>query len=185
MSHLTAAEILDFGEVTSLPKRWTISLGERRRTVFWRSRRLVCPTSNRSHLISHPSSEGKHLRQRWWDRRLRNALSGPLRVIHHHHDGEHLLGCVILLYRKGLLSWPMTVHTRTEAGEIRANLNQCLQFPVLLGSNNHPQVFLEFRIRQSPHELFTDPLLAELRRALWIAERHSSMMASAKESASS
>ena len=29
---------------------------------------MVCPTSNQSHLISHPSSEGKHLRQQWWDR---------------------------------------------------------------------------------------------------------------------
>ena len=108
-----------------------------------------------------------HLRQRWRDRRLRNALSGPLRALHH---GEHLLGLVILLYRKCLLGWPMNVHGRTEAGEIRANLNQCLQFPVLLGSNNHPQVFLEFRIRLSLHELFTDQLLAELRRALWIAD---------------
>ena len=137
MSHLTAAETLDFGEVTSLPERWTMPLsgGER---CSWRSRRLVCLTSNRSHLISHPSSEGKHLRQRWRDRQLRNALSGPLRVIHH---GEHLLGLVILLHRKDLLGWPMNVHGWTEAGKIRANLSQCLQFPVLLGSNNHPQVF--------------------------------------------
>ena len=80
MSHLTAAEILDSGEIASLPKRWTISLsgGER---CSWRSRRLVCPTSNRSHLVSHPFSEGKHLRQRWRDRRVRNPLSGPLRTI--------------------------------------------------------------------------------------------------------
>ena len=166
MFHLTAAETLNFGIVTSLSKRWTISLsgGERR---SWRSRRLVCPTSNWSYLISHPSSEGKYLRQRWRDHRIRNSLSCPLRVIHH---GEHLLGLVILLYRKGLLSWPMNVNGRAEAGEIRANLNQCLKFPVLLGSNDHPQVFLEFRIRLSQHKLFTDQLLAELRRALWITD---------------
>ena len=82
MSHLTAAETLDSGEVASLPNRWAISLsgGER---CSRRSQRLVCPTSNRSHLVYHPFSEGKHLRQRWCDRRLRNPLSGPLRAIHH------------------------------------------------------------------------------------------------------
>ena len=121
------------------------------------------PDEHWSHLISHPSSEGKHLRQRWRDHRLRNALTGPLRAINH---GEHLLGLVILLYRKGLLSWPMNVHGWTEADEIRANLNQYLKFPVFLCLNDHPQVFLKFRIRLSPHKLFTDQLLAELRRAL-------------------
>ena len=32
----------------------------------------------------------------------------------------------------------MYVRGQTEAGEIRADLDQCLQFPVLLGSDDHP-----------------------------------------------
>ena len=64
----------------------------------------------------------------------------------------------------------MYVHGRTEAGEIRANLDQCLQFAVLLGPDDHPQVFLEFRIRLSPHELLTNQFLAKLRRALWVVD---------------
>ena len=113
MSHLTAAETLDFGEVASLPKRWVISLsgGER---CTWRSRRLVCPTCNRSHLVSHPSSEGKHLRQRWRDRRLQNALSSSLRAIHH---GEHLLRIIVLLYCKGLFRRSMHIYGRPNPGK--------------------------------------------------------------------
>ena len=165
MSHLTAAETLDSGEVTSLPKRWTISLsgGER---CSWKSRRLVCPTSNRSHLISHPSSEGKHLRQGCQDRRLRNALSSPLRAIHH---GEHLLRVIVLLHRRGLFRQSMGIHGRAKAGKIRAHFNQCLEFPVLLGTNHYPQVLFELRFRLSTYKLLTDQLLAKLWRALWVA----------------
>ena len=152
MSDLTAAETLDSGEVASLPKRWVISLsgGER---CLWRSRRLVCLTSNRSHLISHPFSEGKHLRQRWRDCRLRNTLSGPLRAIHH---GEHLLRVLVLLHCTGLFRRSMYIDGRAKAGKIRTHLDQCLEFPVLLGTNHHPQVLLELRIRLSPHKLLTD-----------------------------
>ena len=159
MSHLTAAETLDFGEVASLPKRWVISLsgGER---CTWRSQRLVCPTRNRSHLISHLSSKGKHLRH------LRNALSGPLRAIHH---GEHLLRIIALLYCKGLFWRSMYIHGWAKAGKIRTHINQCLEFPVLLGTNHHPQVLFELLIRLSVHKLLTDQLLAELRRFLWVA----------------
>ena len=44
----------------------------------------------------------------------------------------------------------------TKASEIRADLDQCLQLPVLLGSDDHPQVLLKFGIRLSPHKLFTN-----------------------------
>ena len=104
MSHLTAAETLDLGKVTSLSKGWTISLsGDERRS--WRSRRLARPTSNRSHLIPHSSSKGKH-------GRLRNALSGPPRAIHH---GEHLLRAIVLLNRKGLFRGSMDIYGRAKA----------------------------------------------------------------------
>ena len=111
MSNLTAAETLDSGEIASLPKRWTISLsgGER---CSWRSRRLVCPTSNRSHLVSHPFSEDKRLRQRWRNRRLRNPLSGPLQTIHH---GEQLLRVLVLLHCKGLFRRSMYIDGRAKA----------------------------------------------------------------------
>ena len=152
MSHLTTAETLDSGEVASLPKRWTISLSGGKR-CSWRSRRLACPTSNRSHLISHPFSEGKHMQQRWRDRRLRNPLSGPLRAIYH---GEHLLRVLVLLYCKGVFRRSMYIYGRAKAGKIRTHLNKCLEFPVLLGTNHHPQVLFEFRIRLSAHKLLTD-----------------------------
>ena len=164
MSPLTAAETLNSGEVASLPKRWiSLSGGER---CSWRSRRLVCPTSNRSHLISHHFSEGKHLRQRWRDRRLRNPLSGPLRAI---HRGEHLLRVLVFLYCKGLFRRSIYIYGRAKAGTICTHLNQCLEFPALLGTNHHPQVLFELRIRLSAHKLLSDQPLAELRRALWVA----------------
>ena len=45
---------------------------------------------------------------------------------------------------------------RTGAGEIRADLDQCPQLSVLLGSDDYPQVLLKFGIRLSPHKLFTN-----------------------------
>ena len=153
MSHLTVAETLDFGEVTSLPNRWVISL--------YGGERLEIPVVG-LHLVSHPSSEGKHLRQRWQVHQLQNALSGPLGAIHH---GEHLLRIIILLYP---FRRSMYIYGQTKAGKICTHLNQCLEFPVLLGTNHHPQVLFELRIRLSAHKLLTDQLLAELRRALWV-----------------
>ena len=152
MSHLTAAETLDSGEIAYLSKRWTISLsgGER---CSWRSRRLVCQTSNRSHLVSHPFSEDKHLQQRWRDRRLRNPLSGPQLTIHH---GEHLLRVLVLLHCKPRFRRSMYIDGRAKAGKIRTHLDQCLEFPVLLGTNHHPQVLIELWIRLSAHKLLTD-----------------------------
>ena len=92
MSHLTAAEALDSGEIPSLSKGLTISLtGGKQRT--WRPRRLVQSTSNRMHLIPHPPNKGKHLGQRRWHVRLRNTLYRPLRTIHH---GEYLFGTIVL-----------------------------------------------------------------------------------------
>ena len=121
VSHLTAAEALDFGEVPSLSKGLTISLiGGKRRT--WRPRRLIRSTSNRSHLIPHSPSQGKHMGQRRRHVRLRNTRSRPLGTIHH---GEHLLGTLILVHREGLLKRSVYVAGRTEAVKVRAHLNQC------------------------------------------------------------
>ena len=112
MSHLTAAEALDSGEIPSLSKGLTISLiGGKRWT--WRPRRLIQSTSNRSYLIPHPPSQGKHLGQRRRHVWLRNTWSRPLGTIHH---GEHLLGTLVLFHRKGLLSRSVYVAGRTEAG---------------------------------------------------------------------
>ena len=36
--------------------------------------------------------------------------------------------------------------------------------------DDHPQVFLEFRIRLSPHKLLTNQFMAKFRRALWVAD---------------
>ena len=134
MSHLTAAEALDLGKVLSLSKGLTVSLtrGER---LTWRSRRLVRLAGNWSHLILHPPSKGKHLGQRRRDGQLRNALSSPLRAIHH---GKHFFGTLVLLHCKCLHSRSMDITGQAEAGKIRAHLNQCLELPILLGMNHHP-----------------------------------------------
>ena len=108
---------------------WT---GGKRRTWAVGSRRLVRSASNQSHLIPHLLSKGKHLGQRRRHVRLRNTLSRPLRAIHH---GEHLVGTLVLFHREGLLSRSVYVTGRAEAGKIRAHLNQCLELPILLGTN--------------------------------------------------
>ena len=132
VSHLTAAEVLDFGEIPSLSKGLMISLtGGKRRT--WRPRRLIHSTSNRSHLIPHPPSQGKHLGQRRRHVRLCNTWSRPLGTIHH---GEHL-GTLVLFHCEGLVSRSVYVAGRTEAGKVRAHLNQCLELPVLLCTDHN------------------------------------------------
>ena len=139
MSHLTAAEELDPGEVRSLSKGLTISLtGRKRRT--WRSRRLVQSASNRSHIIPHLPSKGKHLGQRRQNVRLRNALSRPLRAIHH---GEHPVGTLVLLHCEGLLSQSVYITGRAEDGKVRAHLNQSLELPILLDTNHYPLILFE------------------------------------------
>ena len=152
MSHLTAAEALDPQKVTTRPERCTIPLtgGERgSRRSRWLTY-IIRPTSYQSHLIAHPPSQSKHLLQWWWHNRI---WYGPLRSICH---SEHVLRLVVLLSSKDLLRWSMNIRGRTEAGEISADLDQCLQLPVLLGSDDHPQVLLKFGIRLSPHKQFTN-----------------------------
>ena len=63
---------------------------------------------------------------------------------------------LILLHCKGLFRRSMYIDGRAKAGKIRTHLDQCLEFPVLLGTNHHPQVLLELWIRLSAHKLLTD-----------------------------
>ena len=94
MSHLTAAEALDPRTVATRPEQCAVSLtrGERhsRGSQWWTC--IIHPTSNRSHLITHPPGQSKHLLQRRRHSRIGHALTSPLGSICH---SEHVLRLVL------------------------------------------------------------------------------------------